>query len=345
MFGYVRPHKTELKIKDFTWYRAIYCGLCKTLKREYDELPRLATNYDLTFMALLILAFHDDAPAMRPERCIANPIRKHGITEAHPVLDFTAATAVLLAAHKLLDNVVDKDKAFLNQTALLVFRGSIKKARLNYPELAAAIDAGMTETSALERDSMNGGHIGSVTAPQRFGRMLADIFELGLGTEAVDNISMTAIKLTAVDLGSWIYYLDALDDYQDDLKKGAYNALTSISDIVLDESDIQGYGQTVGFAALKNKDNAESHACKTCQGANLNEDSEFVVNIAPEDISREEWLFMKAAAALQSLESSIDRQFAFLTYKRFGDLVANIVCEGLFDMRMTILRGQNPGRL
>ena len=37
MFGYVRPRKDELKVRDWEAYQAVYCGLCHTLGRR--ELP------------------------------------------------------------------------------------------------------------------------------------------------------------------------------------------------------------------------------------------------------------------------------------------------------------------
>ncbi|MFT9057020.1 MAG: DUF5685 family protein, partial [Ethanoligenens sp.] len=30
MFGYVKPFKPELKIREFEAYRAVYCGMCHT---------------------------------------------------------------------------------------------------------------------------------------------------------------------------------------------------------------------------------------------------------------------------------------------------------------------------
>lgn len=49
MFGYVTPCKMELKIKEYEKFRAYYCGLCKTIKKDYGELPRITINYDMTF--------------------------------------------------------------------------------------------------------------------------------------------------------------------------------------------------------------------------------------------------------------------------------------------------------
>ena len=35
MFGYVRPYKPELKVKEYELFRAAYCGLCWSLKEKY----------------------------------------------------------------------------------------------------------------------------------------------------------------------------------------------------------------------------------------------------------------------------------------------------------------------
>ena len=53
MFGYVKPDKPELKIKDYETYKAIYCSLCRTLGKEYGLLARFLLTYDAAFYALL----------------------------------------------------------------------------------------------------------------------------------------------------------------------------------------------------------------------------------------------------------------------------------------------------
>jgi len=49
MFGYVRPHKAELLVKEYEMFRAAYCGLCTALKERYGAAARYVINYDLTF--------------------------------------------------------------------------------------------------------------------------------------------------------------------------------------------------------------------------------------------------------------------------------------------------------
>lgn len=54
MFGYVTPYKMELKIKDYEKFKAYYCGLCRSIKYNIGNVPRISLNYDMTFLALLL---------------------------------------------------------------------------------------------------------------------------------------------------------------------------------------------------------------------------------------------------------------------------------------------------
>ena len=46
MFGYIKPAKAELKVKEWEAYQGIYCGLCKQLARRYGWFARMTLNYD-----------------------------------------------------------------------------------------------------------------------------------------------------------------------------------------------------------------------------------------------------------------------------------------------------------
>ena len=49
--------KDELKVKDYNDFKAYYCGLCKSLGNKYNQFVRFGLNYDLTFLAVLLVAF------------------------------------------------------------------------------------------------------------------------------------------------------------------------------------------------------------------------------------------------------------------------------------------------
>ena len=49
MFGYVRPSVRDLPEEELDRFRAMYCGLCHTLSRQYGQAARFILNYDFTY--------------------------------------------------------------------------------------------------------------------------------------------------------------------------------------------------------------------------------------------------------------------------------------------------------
>ena len=81
MYGYIQPNQDELRIREYTEYRAYYCGLCKCLSAEYGEIARSVLSYDCTFIALLLsgLAGTDD---VQKRRCVYKPLSKPRLAAA-----------------------------------------------------------------------------------------------------------------------------------------------------------------------------------------------------------------------------------------------------------------------
>ena len=50
MFGYVTTDNPNLYIKDLGLYKALYCGLCKSIGATCGQMARLTLTYDLTFL-------------------------------------------------------------------------------------------------------------------------------------------------------------------------------------------------------------------------------------------------------------------------------------------------------
>ena len=42
MYGYVRPHIPELKVGEYERYRAVYCGLCRSMGRLTGQASRIS---------------------------------------------------------------------------------------------------------------------------------------------------------------------------------------------------------------------------------------------------------------------------------------------------------------
>jgi hypothetical protein len=59
VFGYVKAYKPELRVKEFEFYKAVYCSLCRDLGKKYGLVSRFSLSYDFTFLALLQLSLDD----------------------------------------------------------------------------------------------------------------------------------------------------------------------------------------------------------------------------------------------------------------------------------------------
>ena len=51
MFGYVKPHNPELRMRDYECYRAYYCGLCRAMGKCTGQCSRMTLSYDFVFLA------------------------------------------------------------------------------------------------------------------------------------------------------------------------------------------------------------------------------------------------------------------------------------------------------
>ena len=78
MFGYVRPRHTELLVREYDFYRAVYCGVCRSMKKKTGRASSFALSYDVVFLALVRMLYTDRALSCRKCRCMAHPCKKAG---------------------------------------------------------------------------------------------------------------------------------------------------------------------------------------------------------------------------------------------------------------------------
>ena len=81
MYGYVLPDKPNMFVKDYSLYKAFYCGLCKSTGKMCGQLMRFTTNYDMTFLNVLYHAILDKEVKFSEETCILNPIKKKSVVD------------------------------------------------------------------------------------------------------------------------------------------------------------------------------------------------------------------------------------------------------------------------
>lgn len=217
MFGYVKTYLPELRVRENEYYRAVYCGLCRSLGRCTGCSSRMMLSYDLVFAALLRMAAEGTVPTFDKQRCIAHPIRRRAMADPNEELDFCASAGILLVYGKTLDDISDErgGKRLRARSLRAAMRGMHKKAvRHLSKEADELIAKGLSELAEIEASET-----ASVDTPADcFGRMLGGLLSMGL-EEPTDRI----VKKACFHLGRWLYIIDACDDLEEDIKRGRFN--------------------------------------------------------------------------------------------------------------------------
>lgn len=217
MFGYIKPAKSELKVREYELFRAGYCGLCRTLGKRYGLIWRFLLNYDFCYLAILLLSANETPCAYCRKNCIASPFRRHTEIVQNAALEYAADATVLLSWYKAGDAVEDERgfKKLVWRTVRLLMKHGWKRARQYRPALDVVFAENMGKLREMEREKL-----ASIDRPaDAFAQMLAAAS--GEGEGMGQRILHEALYHT----GRWIYIADAWDDAGEDLREGNYNPI------------------------------------------------------------------------------------------------------------------------
>ncbi|MBZ4645161.1 MAG: hypothetical protein PWR27_515 [Petroclostridium sp.] len=215
MFGYVIPYKDELKIREYNFFRAYYCGLCKALGKEFNQAVRMGLNYDFAFLALLLSSIHENKQEFTIEGCFANPVKKKPIMLANQHIQYSAYMSIILVYFKLLDDWQD-DKSFPALFVLPAYLRPVKKAKEVYRRKYENIKQYLKQLSELERSKCE---IIDESA-DAFAKLMQEIF---IPPYVEDEKTKRILGWMGYNLGRWIYILDAFHDIEKDAKQNRYN--------------------------------------------------------------------------------------------------------------------------
>ena len=152
MFGYITPLKPELKIKDFAKFRSYYCGLCFHLKSNAGNIPRIALNYDMTFLAVLLDSISLTEPTVKIKRCFMHPLEKKPVIINNEALSFSASINIALYYYKIKDDIYD-DKDFKSILLEKILKPYFKKAS-SITKINNLIESNLKDLSNLEKNKI-----------------------------------------------------------------------------------------------------------------------------------------------------------------------------------------------
>ena len=236
MFGYVRTDTPYLYIKDERLYRAMYCGLCKGIAQTSGNAARMGLSYDITFLSVVMHNILGIDVKIEKQHCLTHCIRSRDMAEVDELTRQLGALNTILVYYKYTDDIEDGDRG---RGKRLWFKQGFRKAVKKYPEIATIVRDNLAEQSKVEKantDSVD-------RAADSTATMLAEFSNYALGEKKSVH---TRNLFYAV--GKWIYLIDALDDYDKDKKKGAYNPFLLAYKAECKKALVEGeYAEEVAF--------------------------------------------------------------------------------------------------
>ena len=223
MFGYLQIQKSELLVREYEAYKAVYCGLCKQMGKDYSFLARLSLSYDCTFYAMLLMSLSRSCSGFDKGRCEFNPLKRcsyaHCENESYSK---AAALSMISVYYKLIDDLEDS-KFFKRLFVRMIkpfFSHWRKKAAERFPETESKV----AEMMQAQREVEHGGSKSLDAAAHPTAQMLADV----LAEEGKNDAEIRILREFGYQVGRWIYLIDAADDYEDDNKSGCFNPFLNI---------------------------------------------------------------------------------------------------------------------
>lgn len=224
MLGYLHPKLKCSNPKLKEQYKALYCGLCHSLKKNYGYRGIACLNYEVTFLLLLIISASEKESVIFHGSCCLTPfVRVPFIDYLSREVKTSADISILVSGFEIKDNINDGGvfvwKIFdrllnkLNETAtneISEFEASIKNKLNTFYHLEKKGSDDIDEILCSCGDIV-----------EKFVEPLLP---------AVEGPVAEIISKIANYIGQWIYLVDACDDLQKDISTDSFNPLRHLSD-------------------------------------------------------------------------------------------------------------------
>lgn len=215
MFGYVKPCRMELKIKDYEKFKAYYCGLCIAIKKNYGNILRLTLNYDMTFLAVLLDGLNDKKITYVKKSCILHPVKKRIIAVNNNALNYASFLDIILSYYKTADDIHD-DKKISSFVFSLFFKSKMKY--ISNDDASKYVSNKISALSRLEKSQED-------LSLDDFSNPFAELTAYIISEQGKSEQYYNDLKNLGYHLGRWIYIMDALDDLENDMAKNKFNAI------------------------------------------------------------------------------------------------------------------------
>ena len=235
MFGYIAPDEPYLFKKDDRLYQAVYCGLCKSIGKGCGQCARTALTYDMAFASALIHNIRGEDFVIEKKRCVLHWFKRRPIAKADELSVALGCVNTALAYNKLCDDKRDGDKKAILRH---LYKSGYRRAVKRIPEIEKIIAGYMTEQERLEAAGcaiLDEAAEPTAQMMKSVSRILLD----GFATDYTDRLFYS--------IGKWVYLIDALDDYDKDVKKGRYNVIFNAFKKSSKAEAVKSHGEEIKF--------------------------------------------------------------------------------------------------
>lgn len=213
MYGYIECNRTKLTKEELGRYQSVYCGLCRNLKNRYGQLERFSLTYDMTFLVLFLSSLYEPEETEGAFRCCVHPVKAKKGTE-NKYTDYAADMTIVLAYFKCLDDWKDEKKRVKRWYGTILEKDYQVVAE-KYPRQCKAAAQSLEELDEIERRKLPEPD----AAVNCSGKLLAELFA------CEEDFWSGSLRSFGYELGRFIYLMDAVMDYEKDVKKNNYNPL------------------------------------------------------------------------------------------------------------------------
>ena len=219
MLGYILPEKPELRVREFELYNGYYCGLCKEIGENYGQIARLWLSNDMAFLAMFLGALTGGDDHLEYKHCIMHPIAKKPVEAYEQAIKYASDMMIILGYENFMDDVRDNEKASW-EAKLLRLEKKYQKARKLHPEVADIIHTNLQQLYAQEVQ----GKSNVKEMSECFGKVMAAVFT-GYN---IPSEQLRTVYTFADNLGKWLYLLDIMDDFEDDMREFRFNPIVDL---------------------------------------------------------------------------------------------------------------------
>ena len=235
MFGYIQPDIPYTYVKDGILYKALYCGLCKSIGRACGQCARAGLSSDMTFLSALLHNIMNVDVKIEKQHCILHPFVKRPMAEDDGITRAIACLNTAFTYYKLTDDIEDEHKGRFTRS---FFKKGFRRANALYPQIGEIIKKHLHDLQKLERQNCS--CLDAAADP--FGLMIAELSDECLKEFATDDT-----HALCYGIGKWVYLVDALDDYDKDKKKGRYNPFALSYGSESKEKLLKEHGEDIAF--------------------------------------------------------------------------------------------------